>query len=51
MSEQTMSKVDYEIQFIKDELMYSNFPELNRGELGTWLTALEWSKRNWGIYE
>jgi hypothetical protein len=37
-----MNKIEYEIQFIKDELQDNNFPELNRNELNTWLTALEW---------
>jgi hypothetical protein len=37
-----MNKIEYEIQFIKDELQDNNFPELNRDELNTWLTALEW---------
>ena len=41
-----MNKIDYEIQFIKDELEYHNFPELTETELITWLTALEWSKKN-----
>ena len=42
-----MNKIDYEIQFIKDELEYHNFPELTDNELTTWLTALEWAKKNW----
>ena len=41
-----MTNIDYEIQFIKDELTYGNFPELSKDELNTWLTALEWSKKN-----
>jgi hypothetical protein len=44
------TKIDYEIQFIKEELANSTFPELNRDYLQTWLLALEWAKDNWGVY-
>jgi hypothetical protein len=45
-----MTKIDYEIQFIKDELIHSTFPELGKDYLQTWLIALEWAKDNWGVY-
>ena len=45
-----MKKIDYEIQFIKDELKDRTFTELSDEYLETWLLALEWAKDNWGVY-
>ena len=44
-----MKKIDYEIQFIKDELKDRTFPELSDEYLEIWLLALEWAKDNWDV--
>lgn len=46
-----VSKIDYEIQFIKDELVLETFPHLSKNELNNWLSALEWAKKNQGAIE